>query len=117
MNKDKKKAPAIKKPIPKLFSDDRNSAVLKAINGVYKFFFIVKKFTGSLLWYSSFGKYDLPFSGYSVPPSDLNFDDERLEYDCRTDYNEIDEWKHLIRRNYRVQQVLNCHVVPYYLSS
>jgi hypothetical protein len=57
MMKDKKKsASAVKKPIPKLFANDHNSRILKAFNGVYKLFYIVKMFSGKIMWYSSCGK-------------------------------------------------------------
>ncbi len=52
-----------KEPLPKLFKDDKNSIVLKSINGVYKVLFIAKKMLGSVLWYSSivFVIYIMPY--------------------------------------------------------
>lgn len=52
----KKAGPPPKKQIPKLFNNDHNSKVLKAFNGIYKLFYIVKMFSGKFLWYSSCGK-------------------------------------------------------------
>ena len=41
------------KPIPKLIKNDKGNKVYQGINTVYKLFYIVRMFTGKLLWWSS----------------------------------------------------------------
>lgn len=46
-------APPKPKGIPKLIANDKGSKVLKGINGIYRVFFILKTWSGRMLWYSS----------------------------------------------------------------
>ena len=53
MGAPKKDEPKKSKVIPKLIANERNSRVIKSINHCYKLFFIVRRFTGKLLWFGS----------------------------------------------------------------
>ena len=43
----------------KLIKNDKNNKLYKAINAIYKFYYIISSFTRKLLWFGSCGKYIL----------------------------------------------------------
>jgi hypothetical protein len=67
----KKKGPAPKKTIPKLFANPNNYFFLKALNGLYRIFYVAKSTAGGLLWYSS-----LVMILYVVPTQLLTLKDQ-----------------------------------------
>ena len=40
-------------PIPKLIKNDKGNKLYQGINGIYKLFYIIKTFSGKILWYGS----------------------------------------------------------------
>lgn len=68
-----------KNKIPKLFSNDQNSVVLRSMNGIYKLFYIVRRFTGKFLWTGSCSKtLILTDSNVNVLLTNTNTANERL---------------------------------------